>query len=390
MGMAPYGQSKYLENIYKVINVENDGSFRLNMEYFEFTDSTEQSFSQKFINLFGEPRKPETDFYTITTHPKRDHSKWDDTTAQKNQYYADVAPSIQKATEDILIKMADEVYRRTGLINLCIAGGVSLNSVANGRILKESSFKNIYIQPAAGDSGGALGAALYANHILLNQPRRFVMEHAYWGQAFSPDEIRIQLNQYGYKYELIESTDQLTDRVVDAMLQQKVVGLYQGRFEWGPRALGNRSILADPRRPEMKNIINTKIKYREPFRPFAPVMLVERTPDFFDLADPDSCYPAKFTLLVLGFKDKEGEKLGAVNHFGTGRLQTVDRDTNPRYYDIIKKFGDATGIPVLLNTSFNLRGEPIVTSPENALNTYFNSGIDILILENYLLSKENQ
>lgn len=389
MGMAPYGEPRYLDEVAKLIHVSDDGSFRLNLDYFEFTHSTEQTYSRRFLDLFGEPRKRESEFFTLTSHPARNHPKWDDALAQQNQKYADIAASIQRMTEEVLLKMAMTAYRRTGLTKLCLAGGVTLNSVANGRIVKETPFKDVFIQPAAGDSGGALGAALYVYHVLLGQPRKFVLEHAYWGEEFSDAEVRAFLEGQGVKFEKISDDAKLTDRVVDALLQQKVVGWYQGRFEWGPRALGNRSILADPRRPEMKDIVNTKIKFREPFRPFAPVVLEHRTADFFDLANPERYYPARYMLLVHKFRDGKGQLVGAVNHRGTGRLQTIRRETNPRYYQIVEKFGEATGIPIVMNTSFNLRGEPIVASPADAFRTFSNSGIDLLVMGDYIISKEN-
>jgi carbamoyltransferase len=390
MGMAPYGQPRFLDEVGRLIRIGNDGSFALNMDYFEFTHSTEQTYSRRFPELFGEPRRRESEFYTRFTHPARNHPQWDERVAAENQRYADIAASIQRTTEELLLKMAREVHRRTGLTRLCMAGGVALNSVANGRILNETPFEEVFIQPAAGDSGGALGAALYAYHVLLGQPRRFVMQHAYWGEEFGSAQIHAFLKGQGVPFELIEDEDKLTDRVADALLQQKVVGWHQGRFEWGPRALGNRSILADPRRPEMKDIVNTKIKFREPFRPFAPVVLEHRAAEFFDRADLHRHYPARYMLLVHRFKDGKGEAVGAVNHVGTGRLQTIRRETNPRYYRLVERFGEATGVPVLMNTSFNLRGEPIVASPANAYRTFSQSGIDMLVMGDFVIEKENR
>ena len=388
MGMAAYGEPRYMDEVGKVVQVGADGSFRLNLDYFEFTHSTEQTFGRKFVALFGEPRMPSNEFFIRTTHPKADHPAWNEETATRNQKYADIAASIQRTTEETLLKMANEAYRRTGLKQLCMAGGVALNSVANGRILNETPFEDLYIQPAAGDSGGALGAALYVNHVLLGRPRKFVMAHAYWGEEYGPKEIEGFLKSQGIKYQQFEDYGRLTDLVVEALLQQKVVGWFQGRFEWGPRALGNRSILADPRRAEMKDIINSKIKFREPFRPFAPVVLEEHAAQYFDLADPARHYPARYMLLVHKLRDGKGEQVAAVNHLGTGRLQTIRRDTNAPYYDIVEKFGEATGVPVVLNTSLNLRGEPIVTTPANAFRTFSNSGIDLLVLGNYVVTKE--
>jgi carbamoyltransferase len=270
-----------------------------------------------------------------------------------------------------------------------MAGGVALNSVANGRIIKETPFENVYIQPAAGDSGGALGAALYAYHVLLNKPREFVMEHAYWGQEYSIDEMKTALDEKGFPYERIEDDEKLLDQVVDRLTHSKVVSWFRGRFEWGPRALGHRSILADPRRVEMKEVVNTKIKFREPFRPFAPVILEERTQEYFDMPSPEKYYPARYMLLVTNIHEAKRDDIQAVCHVGgTGRLQTVRREWNPAYYRVVEKFGEATGVPVLLNTSYNLRGEPIVTTPQNALNTFAKSDIDALVMGPYLVKKK--
>jgi len=389
MGMSPYGQPTRMDDIYKVVDLADDGSFRLNMDYFSFHYSTSRTFSDKFVKLFGEPRVHDSVFYTPTTHPDKDHPDWDNATAERNQYYADIAASIQLATEEALLKMVNYAHRQTGSKNLCMAGGVALNSKANGRILREGPFENVFIQPAAGDSGGALGAALYAYHVLLGHPRKFVMEHAYWGKSYTPDEIKSAIHASGYQYECVEDHDRLAQMMVDDVLKTKVIGLYQGRFEWGPRALGNRSILADPRRAEMKYIVNERIKFREPFRPFAPVVLEERTPEFWeDLGDHTNNYSYRYMLAVCRTQESQGHKLQAVNHLGSGRIQTVRRAWNPLYYRAIELFGQATGVPVLLNTSFNLRGEPIVNTPSNALNTFHTSDIDTLYLDGFVVRKK--
>jgi carbamoyltransferase len=389
MGMAPYGQPTRLEDVYKLIQVGNDGSFRLNMDYFSFHHSTNRTFNGNFVRLFGEPRVHESVFYTPTTHPNKDHPQWDDVTALRNQHYADIAASIQTVTEETLLRLAHHAYQRTGSKRLCMAGGVALNSVANGRILRETPFEEVWIQPAAGDSGGALGAALYAYHVLLRQPRAFVLEHAYWGQAYSPDEVRAAIESTGRPWDRLEDMEKLAELMVDDLLAGKVIAIFQDRFEWGPRALGNRSILADPRRAEMKEIVNSRIKFREPFRPFAPVVLEERAADFYaGLDDPARHYPLRYMLMVCPVKDGQGEKIQAVTHEGgTGRLQTVRREWNPLYYRVIELFGQATGVPVLLNTSFNLRGEPIVNTPANALNTFGKSDIDTLYADGFVVRK---
>lgn len=389
MGMAPYGQPTRVDDVYKLFEVGDDGSFRLNMEYFSFHHSTSKTFNGNFTKVFGDPRIHESEFYTPTTHPKKDHPQWDETTANLNQHYANIAASIQYVTEETMIKMAKYAYQRTGLKKLCMAGGVALNSVANGRILRETPIEDLYIQPAAGDSGAALGAALYVYHVLLGKPRKFVMEHAYWGQAYSPEETRTAIEATGRSYQIVEDPERRAQLMVDDMLAGKVIGLHQGRFEWGPRALGNRSILADPRSAEMKNIVNARIKFREPFRPFAPVILEERASEFYDgIGDPARNFSLRYMLMVCPTKDGHGDQMQAVTHEGgTGRVQTVRRESNPLYYRAIELFGQATGVPVLLNTSFNLRGEPIVTTPGNALNTFGNSDIDTLYVGDFVVRK---
>lgn len=390
MGMAPYGRPTRMDDIYKVIEVAGDGSYRLNMDYFCFHHSTSRTFNGNFVKLFGSPRVDESDFYTLTTHPRQDYPNWDSATAQLNQHYADIAASIQRVTEDTLIKMANHAYEQTGLKKLCLAGGVALNSVANGRILRETPFEELFIQPAAGDSGGALGAALYTYHVLLGQPRNFVMEHAYWGQEYTADQIRTTLDTAGWRYERVEDLDRRAGLMVEDVLAGKVISLFQGRFEWGPRALGNRSILADPRALAMKDIVNTRIKFREPFRPFAPVILEERAADFYqELDDPQNNYPLRYMLMVYCTNNGQGERIQAVTHEdGSGRLQTMRAEWNPLYHRAIELFDQATGVPVLLNTSFNLRGEPVVTTPANALNTFAKSGIDTLYMGDFVLRKE--
>ncbi len=390
MGMAPYGEPRYVDRVEKVVRLQQDGSFWLDMDYFEFHRSAERTFSDKFVSLFGPQRVSESEFYTYTTHPRRDHPHWNEEKAKTNQHYADIAASIQQVTEEAVLNLAREAHARTGSQNLCMAGGVALNSVANGRLLREGPFAHVYIQPAAGDSGGALGAALYAHHALLKQPRRFVMEHAYWGEAFGDDEIRAFLDREGIPYEYAPDEQTRVERVVDTLLRGDVVSLYQGRCEWGPRALGNRSILADPRRQDMKEIVNTKIKFREPFRPFAPVVLEEAASDFFAIDHAEQDYLARFMLMVAPVHEDKWDVVPATTHVGgSGRLQTIRRAWNPLYHGIVRGFGEATGVPVVLNTSFNLRGEPIVNSPANAFNTFSNSGIDLLVLDNFLVSKRD-
>ncbi len=385
MGMAPYGQPRFVDEVYKLIHVENDGSFRLNLDYFQFHYSATHTFNRRFIDLFGEPRTPSDDFFTMATNPERAGEK---EAMARNQHYADVAASIQAVTEDALIKMARHLHEKTGLKKLVMAGGVALNSVANYRILQETPFEEIYIQPAAGDDGGSLGAALWAYHSVLGHPRKMVMKNAYWGEEYDDGQIREFLESKAISYEYFSNDDKLLDQVAESLADGKVIGWFQGRFEWGPRALGNRSILADPRRNEMKNIVNTKIKYREPFRPFAPVVLTECAPEYFEFPNVARHYPPRFMLMVSPVKPEKRSIIPATTHEGgTGRLQTIDYETNPRYYEVVRRFGELTGVPVLLNTSYNLRGEPIVTSPANAWNTFHNSGLDMLAIGPFLVRK---
>jgi len=392
MGMAPYGEPRYLDKVEKLIRVENDGSFHLDMDYFSYHYSPTEAFTSKFVKLFGPPREPESYFFTKSSgYPSYFGAKPGNFAelAKRNEYYADIAASIQAVTEEILLKMVNALHRETGQHRLCMAGGVALNSVANGRLLNETPFEEIYIQPAAGDSGAALGAALYAYHMLLGQPRRFVMDHAYWGKDFDESAIHDNLAARNIRAEEFCDQEKLVDRVVDWLSQGKVAGWFQGKFEWGPRALGHRSIIADPRREEMKDLVNTKIKFREPYRPFAPSVLEDRASELFDLPEPERHYPNRFMLYVVGVKDDAKAKLSAITHVdGSARLQTVRQDTSPLYYRLIDRFGQATGVPVVLNTSFNLRGEPIVSSPSDALKTFYNSGLDFLVLGNCIVSKQ--
>ncbi|HZQ69637.1 MAG TPA: carbamoyltransferase [Terriglobales bacterium] len=391
MGMAPYGKPRYVDKVWKVVRQNSDGSFALDMDYFSFHHSTEKTYSRKFEELFGEPRPPKLHFFTEGTGfpkyfgepPANIHE-----ISKLNEHYADIAASIQKVTEELVLGMARNLQKETGMKNLCIAGGVGLNSVANSRIIRETQFEQVFVQPAAGDGGGALGAALWAYNTLLGKPRNFCMDHAYWGRQYGGSEISSFLKGNNIPYTLIENEDKMLDQVVERIKGGNVIGWYQGRFEWGPRALGNRSIIADPGNPEMKDIVNSKIKFREPYRPFAPSVLAESAEKYFELPHATSHYPARYMLYVVPVRESAQSLLPAITHVdGTGRLQTVFKEQSPRYYKLIERFGQATGVPVLLNTSFNLRGEPIVTTPANAFNTFSKSEMDCLVLDNYLVDK---
>jgi len=393
MGMAPYGQPRYVDKVWKVIHQNQDGSFSLDMDYFCFHHSTNRTYNSKFEALFGDSRPTEVQFFTEGTgYPKYfgDPPSNYRELCKLNQHFADIASSIQKVTEEVLLGMARNVHKQTGMKKLCIAGGVGLNSVANSRILRETEFEELYVQPAAGDGGGALGAALWAYNTLMGKPRDFTMKHAYWGRENSEAEISDFLIENNIPHRRLKNEDELVDTVVDCLIGGKVVGWSQGRFEWGPRALGSRSILADPRNHDMKDIVNAKIKFREPYRPFAPSVLAECAEKYFELPSATKHYPARYMLYVVPVKPKEQGTLPAITHVdGTGRLQTVFKDQSPRYYHLIERFGQATGVPVVLNTSFNLKGEPIVNTPANAFNTFSKSEMDALVLENFIVEKSS-
>ena len=391
MGMAPYGRPRYVDKVRRLVRMYADGSFSLDMDYFAFHRSTRVPYSRKFLDLFGVPRPPGDTFFTEGSgYPGYFGPKPVDFAGQarRNQHYADIAASIQAVTEELVLNMARAVRRDTGSPRLCLAGGVGLNSVANWKILRDAGVEELYVQPAAGDSGGAVGAALYAYHSILGKPRNFVMEHAFWGQGYSEATVRGFLDAERIAYECLPE-DRLLDRTVEALSAGQVIGWFQERFEWGPRALGHRSILADPRSSAMKDIVNTKIKFREPYRPFAPSIIQERVHDYFDAPGVERQYPARFMLLVVDVKPSKYDVIPAVTHVdGTGRLQMVVRDGNARYYDLIERFGQATGVPVILNTSFNLRGEPIVNTPQEAYSTFQRSGMDALVMGDCFIRKD--
>ena len=372
MGMAPYGQPRYVDRVKKMVHVGNDGSYWLDLDHFAFHYSPDNTLSPKFSKVMGqEPRDPKLGDKSL------------------DPFYCDVAASIQVVTEEILIKLASSVRQRTGLENLCLSGGVALNSVANAKILRDAGFRRIYIPPAPGDDGGAVGAAMWAYHHLLGKPRVAALGHAYLGSEYGESEIGDFLREHDIDATHIDDDERFYDRVVDDLMSGKVCGWMRGRFEFGPRALGSRSIIADPRRAEMKEIVNAKIKFREAFRPFAPSVLAERCEEFFELPDAMEHYPARFMLYVVPVVESKRDVIPAITHVdGSGRLQTVRRETNPGYHRIIEKFGEATGVPVILNTSFNLKGEPIVETPLNAFNTFTRSEMDVLYLGNFIVERE--
>jgi carbamoyltransferase len=370
MGMAPFGVPQFIDEVRRLIRFHADGSFDLDLSYFSFQHSTQSTYSRKFQQLFGDPRQPGAEF---------------DPTEPAARHYADIAASIQAVIEQAILQLACRARERTGINRLCLAGGVALNSAANGRLLREAGFDDIYIQPAAGDSGGALGAALYGWHMIENRPRGAILDRADLGEAL-PDAAR-SLDAAGVAYERMPE-QRLTDEVVSRLASGKVVAWVQGRFEWGPRSLGQRSILADPRRREMRDHVNAAIKFRETFRPFAPSVLADRAEEFFDLPDARRLYPARFMLYVVPVHERRRSEIPAVTHVdGTARPQVVHSATSPLYHGLISRFEECTGVPALLNTSFNLRGEPIVASPSDALSTFERSGLDALVIDDCLIDK---
>src|SRR3989344_449428 len=392
MGMAPYGTPRFIDKVKKLLTLNPDGSIKLNLDYFTFHSSPTDSYNSKFTKLFGRARDPKSFFFTQQTgYPRFWGDKPKDYKKQMelNQRYADLAASIQKVTEEVILTMCNFLAKETKLTNLCMAGGVALNSVANGKIVTQTPFKNLFIQPAAGDSGGALGAALYLHHNILNNKKRYHFSHAFFGKDFTRKVIKKYLTYNGIAYKEYKSNEKLIKDIAKKLNQQKVVGWFQGRFEWGPRALGHRSILADPRKSKMKDIVNAKIKFREPDSPFAPVPLQEKAQEYFEIDDPKSG-PAKFMIIVIPTKKKKLTPSPAVSHMSTSRIQTIDSKNHPRYYALVKEFGKLTGVPVLMNTSFNLRGEPIVNSPEDAYSTFIRSGLDILVMENFVVEKQTK
>ncbi|HUS17639.1 MAG TPA: carbamoyltransferase C-terminal domain-containing protein, partial [Chloroflexia bacterium] len=361
MGLAGYGQPTYYQQVRDLIDIRDDGSFQLDMSYFAYHYSL-HSMSEKFLQVFGPARSPES--------PMEDR-------------YANIAASIQQVVEEVMLTAARHVRQSTGTDYLCMAGGVALNGVANGRILREAGFKDIWIQPAAGDAGGALGVATYLYHKISGQPRSFVMRNVYLGPAYSNDEIKAFLQSNAVEYQELDDTA-LVETVGRLLAEDNVVGWFQGRMEFGPRALGSRSILANASHPQMKDILNEKIKHREQFRPFAPAVLLEEAPNYFAL-DPQHASP--FMVLVCDVQPQYRELLPAITHVdGTARIQTVTAEENGLYYQVIREFYRHTQVPVIVNTSFNVRGEPIVCTPAEAYNCFSHTDMDYLVMGNCVVT----
>ena len=390
MGLAPYGEPRYARAILdRLIDLKDDGSFRLDMRYFDYCTGLTMTNS-RFDELFGgPPRRPEEPL---------------------TQRHMDLAASVQAVLEEAVLRMSCSLASKTGARNLCIAGGVGLNCVANGKVLRSGRFKGIWIQPASGDAGGAVGAALAAYYIHKGQPRHpngqlDGMKGAYLGPSFENGDVEKRLTKAGAKY-IVHGDAELIDRSVDALVEGKAVGWFQGRMEFGPRALGNRSILGDPRSPSMQSLLNLKVKYRESFRPFAPSVLREDVQDWFEM-DTDSPYmllvgdvlerrriamtPEQRNLFGIDRLNVPRSEIPAVTHVDySARVQTVHAETNPRYHALISAFKARTGCPVIVNTSFNIRGEPIVCTPEDAFRCFMGTEIEVLVVGNCLLRKEDQ
>jgi len=392
MGLAPYGEPKYVDLILdKLLDLKPDGSFRMDMSYFNFCQGLTMT-SEKFHRLFGGPARPAESEVT-----------------QKDM---DVAASIQVVTEEVMMRMARHVHELTGMKNLCLAGGVALNCVGNGRLLREGPYENIWIQPAAGDAGGALGVAQFIWYQLLDNPRTVNpldgQSGSLLGPRFTNDSIKEFLDGIGAKYRRFDEEGALLDHVAGLLAGENVVGWMQGRMEFGPRALGSRSIIGDARSRAMQSTMNLKIKFRESFRPFAPSVLQDRVHDYFGMRDRE---PSPYMLLVAPVReekriDLDGQAAGksgldllkvprsevpAITHVDySARVQTVDKDRHGRYYGLIKRFEEKTGCPVIINTSFNVRGEPIVCTPGDAYHCFMNTDMDVLVLEDYVLLKTEQ
>lgn len=363
MGLAPYGEPRFYDLMMReLVYVKEDGSFRMNMKYFTY-DAGLTMTGSALEKLLGNPRR-------LPDSPL-------------TQFYKDVAASLQKVTDTIMVRMARHVERETGQRYLCMAGGVALNCVSNSKILAETGFQDVFVQPAAGDAGGAVGAAFYSYNTLKQNPRTFVMQDAFLGPEF-PDSAIEQFLQSHNIPATVHAPTELLQKTARAIADQKVVGWFQGRMEFGPRALGSRSILADPRNPKNQSVVNLKIKFRESFRPFAPTVLEDRVADYFEWTKP-----SPYMLFVARVREDRRE-IPAVTHVdGSARLQTISRSQNALYYDLISEFDRQTGCPVLINTSFNVRGEPIVCSPEDAWNCFMRTEMDLLVMGSHILKKSD-
>jgi len=362
MGLASYGKPRFREQFRELIDIKDDGSFKLNMDYFKFHRGLEM-IDEKFDSLFKCRRNSGEEL--------------------KSQH-EDLAATLQNVLEEAMIKMANNIHRETGLKKICIGGGVGLNSVANGKILKETPFTDIFIQPASSDAGSSLGSALYIHNCILDNKDRWNMD-VYTGHLATHEEVKNYLENSDLKYVEL-SEEEIIDRVCQMVAKDKIVGWYQGRMEFGPRALGNRTILANPGNPDMKDILNSRVKFRESFRPYAASVMEEKLGEYFDCD-----YRTPFMLLVYDVLEDKRSVIPSVTHIdGTCRVQSVTPEQNPLYYRLIKRFHEVSGIPMVLNTSFNIRGEPIVSNVGEAVNCYLKTGMDALAADRFLLIKEGQ
>ncbi|MEJ1222341.1 carbamoyltransferase family protein [Sediminicola sp. 1XM1-17] len=360
MGLAPMGNSEtFIDQVRKIVEIKEDGQVRIDLSYFNYQKIVGKRCSKKFYETFGEPRMPNGEF---------------------QQYHMDVAAAFQRVLEEKVLEICDILYKKTKADYLVIAGGVALNSVMNGRIIRESSFKDVYVMPAAGDNGTAIGAAYYLYNGILKNERNYVHDNPYLSTSYSNEEIKAAIDKAKLKAEFVED---IGERAALLLEEGKIIGWFQGTMEIGPRALGSRSILANPAFPQMKDKINAQIKFREAYRPFAPSSTLESYKDYFDLRVEDP-----FMLKVCNVLLDKQQILPAITHVdGSARLQTVDRDTHPLYHDVITKLGIKTGVPVVLNTSFNIQGEPVVESPFDALRCFYSNGLDALCIGNYVIEK---
>ena len=364
MGLAPYGKPEYVDRIKQLIDIKDDGTFRLDMQYFDF-DHGMRMYNEGLERVMGQPTRPLE-------------------TGELTQFHKDVARSLQEVVDEVMVKLARRVLDETGMDKLCLAGGVALNCVANGHILRQTGVKDIFIQPSAGDAGGAMGAALWAWHDLLDKPRAWKLDQAYLGPGYSDEEVQATLDRYGAVYTRLDRQP-LLDRVAELIDSAQVVGFYQGRMEWGPRALGHRSILGDARHPEMREIINRKIKMREGFRPFAPSVLEEDIGHYFEIDRP-----SPHMLLVAPVRP-EHRNLHAITHVDhSARIQSINREQDALYYDLIATFKRRTGCSVIINTSMNVRGEPIVNTPDDAYRCFMRTEMDAIAMGSFLLLKTDQ
>jgi len=380
MGLSAYGKPVYMNEMNKIVKLKDNGLYELDTSFFLHDKEGVEMlwdngspvigkiFSDKLVELFGSPRNKDGE---VTEH------------------YRNIAASVQAMYEEAFFYILNDTYKKTKLDNICLAGGCIQNSLANGKIFEKTQFKNVYIPPASYDAGTAIGAAMVVWNQICKKPRSFILEHSYYGPSFKNEDVKVdidkwlqKLNEQKCTVELVSEAELLCEKTAGFIADGKIVGWFQGKTELGPRALGNRSIVVDPRKPDMKDILNARVKKREPFRPFAPSILEEKTSEWFEYG-----YPVPFMEKVYRIKDNKQKLIPAVCHNdGTGRLQTVSKKTNLRYYELIKQFENLTGVPIILNTSFN-DNEPIVNTPEEALRCFLSTTLDVLILEDYVIIK---